>query len=237
MKRIPCFFFFCMSVLALPQTISALEPNEYSSLREDMVRQQIMARGVEDPKVLEAMRKVPRHLFVPEKYRAFSYRDHPLPIGQGQTISQPYVVAFMTEALDLKPYDKVLEIGTGSGYQAAVLAELVAEVYTIEIIEELGKRARQTLEMLGYKHIHVKIGDGYKGWPEKAPFDAVIVTCAPEQIPEALVQQLNDGGRMIIPVGRAGAIQRLVRAVKKKGKLETKEVMPVRFVPMVKGPD
>ena len=201
----------------------ALEPNDYPRLREDMVRHQIMARGVAEPKVLEAMRKVPRHLFVPEKYRAFSYRDHPLPIGQGQTISQPYIVAFMTEALDLKPDDRVLEIGTGSGYQAAVLAELVKEVYTIEIIEELGKRARKTLEMLGYKHIHVKIGDGYKGWPEEAPFDAVIVTCAPEQIPRALIEQLNDGGRMIIPVGRKGAIQRLVRAVKKKGKLKTKQ--------------
>ncbi|MBW2359244.1 MAG: protein-L-isoaspartate(D-aspartate) O-methyltransferase, partial [Deltaproteobacteria bacterium] len=183
-------------------------------LREHMVKQQIMARGVEEPRVLEAMRKVPRHLFVPEKYRAFSYRDHPLPIGQGQTISQPYIVAFMTEALDLKPDEKVLEIGTGSGYQAAILAELVKEVYTIEIVEKLGKRA--------HKNIHVKIGDGYKGWPEKAPFDAVIVTCAPERIPEALVQQLNDGGRMIIPVGKAGAIQELVRAVKKKGKLKTK---------------
>jgi protein-L-isoaspartate(D-aspartate) O-methyltransferase len=202
-----------------------------------MVKQQIMARGIEDPGVLEAMRKVPRHLFVPEKYRAFSYRDHPLPIGQGQTISQPYIVAFMTEALDLKPNEKVLEIGTGSGYQAAILAELVKEVYTIEIVEKLGKRAQRTLEMLGYKNIHVKIGDGYMGWPEKAPFDAVIVTCAPERIPEALVQQLNDGGRMIIPVGKAGAIQELVRAVKKKGKLKTKEVMRVRFVPMVKGHD
>jgi len=237
MKKIPCFLFFCMSVLALSRAIPALEPNDYSRLREDMVRQQIMARGVEDPEVLEAMRKVPRHLFVPENYRAFSYRDHPLPIGQGQTISQPYVVAFMTEALDLKPSDRVLEIGTGSGYQAAVVAEIVKEVYTIEIIEELGKRARRTLEMLGYKNIRVKIGDGYKGWPEKGPFDAVIVTCAPERIPEALIEQLSDGGRMIVPVGRAGAVQRLVRAVKKKGKLETKEVMPVRFVPMVRGPD
>lgn len=226
-----------MSVLALPQTISALEPDDYARLREDMVRKQIMARGVEDPEVLKAMRKVPRHLFVPERYRAFSYRDHPLPIGQDQTISQPYIVAFMTEALDLKPNDRVLEIGTGSGYQAAVLAEIVREVYTIEIIEELGKRARKTLEILGYKNIRVKIGDGYKGWPEKAPFDAVIVTCAPERIPKALIEQLKEGGRMIIPVGGAGAIQRLVRAVKKKGKLKTKEVMAVRFVPMVKGPD
>ena len=237
MRKTSCFLVLCILVFSLPQTIPALEPDDYTRLREHMVKQQIMARGVEDPRVLEAMRKVPRHLFVPEKYRAFSYRDHPLPIGQGQTISQPYIVAFMTEALDLKPDEKVLEIGTGSGYQAAILAELVKEVYTIEIVEKLGKRARQTLEMLGYKNIHVKIGDGYKGWPEKAPFDAVIVTCAPERIPEALVQQLNDGGRMIIPVGRAGAIQELIRAVKKKGKLKTKEVMRVRFVPMVKGHD
>jgi protein-L-isoaspartate(D-aspartate) O-methyltransferase len=237
MRKIPCILVLYILVFSLPQTIPALEPDDYTRLREHMVKQQIMARGIEDPRVLEAMRKVPRHLFVPEKYRAFSYRDHPLPIGQGQTISQPYIVAFMTEALDLKPDEKVLEIGTGSGYQAAILAELVKEVYTIEIVEKLGKRARQTLEMLGYKNIHVKIGDGYKGWPEKAPFDAVIVTCAPERIPEALVQQLNDGGRMIIPVGKAGAIQELVRAVKKKGKLKKKEVMRVRFVPMVKGHD
>ncbi|MBW1702082.1 MAG: protein-L-isoaspartate(D-aspartate) O-methyltransferase [Deltaproteobacteria bacterium] len=237
MRKISCFLVLYILVFALPQTIPALEPDDYTRLREHMVKQQIMARGVEEPRVLEAMRKVPRHLFVPEKYRAFSYRDHPLPIGQGQTISQPYIVAFMTEALDLKPDEKVLEIGTGSGYQAAILAELVKEVYTIEIVEKLGKRAQRTLEILGYKNIHVKIGDGYKGWPEKAPFDAVIVTCAPERIPEALVQQLNDGGRMIIPVGKAGAIQELVRAVKKKGKLKTNEVMRVRFVPMVKGHD
>jgi protein-L-isoaspartate(D-aspartate) O-methyltransferase len=143
----------------------------------------------------------------------------------------------MTEALELKPDDRVLEIGTGSGYQAAILAELVKEVYTIEIIERLGKRAQETLDRLGYKNIHVKIGDGYKGWPEKAPFDAVIVTCAPEKVPQALVEQLREGGRMIIPVGRAGAVQKLVRGIKKKGRVETKQVMHVRFVPMVKGRD
>jgi protein-L-isoaspartate(D-aspartate) O-methyltransferase len=140
----------------------------------------------------------------------------------------------MTEALDLKPKDKVLEIGTGSGYQAAVLAELVREVYTIEIIETLGKRAQQTLDMLGYKNIHVKIGDGYQGWPDKAPFDAVIVTCAPEKVPEPLIRQLREGGRMIIPVGKEGAVQKLVRAIKKGERLEKKEVMDVRFVPMVR---
>jgi len=202
-----------------------------------MVQRQIVARGVKDPKVIKAMLKVPRHLFVPEARRAYSYGDYPLPIGEGQTISQPYIVAYMTEALDLRPDDKVLEIGTGSGYQAAILADLVKEVYTIELIEKLGKKAQQTLRALGYKNIHVKIGDGYKGWPEKAPFDAVIVTCAPEQVPRALIRQLNEGGRMIIPVGRTGGVQKLVRAVKKGGRLKTENVMYVRFVPMVKGND
>ena len=195
---------------------------------------QILARGVTDQKVVHAMRTVPRHRFVPKNYRAYSYADHPLPIGQGQTISQPYIVAYMTEALSLKPGDKVLEIGTGSGYQAAVLAELVKTVYTIEIIEELGKRARETLKTLGYTNVHIRIGDGYKGWPEKAPFDAVIVTCAPEKIPPALVDQLKDGGRMIIPVGRQGTIQKLIRGVKSGGRLMSREVMHVRFVPMVR---
>ena len=202
-----------------------------------MVKRQIIARGVKDPRVIKAMERVKRHLFVPERYRAYSYNDHPLPIGEGQTISQPYIVAFMTEALDLKPDDKVLEIGTGSGYQAAILAELVKEVYTIEIIGRLGKRARQTLERLSYNNIHVKIGDGYKGWPDKAPFDAVIVTCAPERIPEALVRQLKEGGHMVIPVGGVGSIQRLLKLTKKGGKIEEHEEMLVRFVPMVKGRD
>jgi len=200
-----------------------------------MVREQILARGVKDQRVLDAMRKVPRHLFVPQNVRTYAYNDYPLPIGYGQTISQPYIVAFMTEALHLKPNDRVLEIGTGSGYQAAVLAELGGEVYTIEIIEPLGKRARRTLDRLGYRNVQVKIGDGYKGWPEKAPFDAIMVTCAPEKVPEPLVDQLREGGRMIIPVGRAGAVQKLVSIVKKRGELETKEVMYVRFVPMLRG--
>ena len=218
--------------------LSAREPDDFDHLREQMVQRQIVARGVKDPKVIKAMLKVPRHLFVPEARRAYSYGDYPLPIGKGQTISQPYIVAYMTEALNLGPEDRVLEIGTGSGYQAAILAELVKEVYTIEIIEKLGKRARHTLDMLGYKNIHIKIGDGYKGWPGRAPFDAVIVTCAPEQVPQALIDQLNEeGGRMIIPVGRTGSVQKLVRAVKKGGRLKTENVMHVRFVPMVKGND
>lgn len=238
MKKIQ-YSLLCM-ILALfiaPSGIPSQDAGDFARLRERMVTQQIIARGVKDPGVIAAMRKVPRHLFVPGSNRAFSYGDHPLSIGQGQTISQPYIVAYMTEALELKTEDKVLEIGTGSGYQAAILAELVKEVYTIEIIERLGKRAKKTLKRLGYKNVHVKIGDGYKGWPEKAPFDAVIVTCAPEQVPHALVGQLGEGGRMIIPVGRAGAIQKLVRGIKKEGRLETKQVMHVRFVPMVKGRD
>jgi protein-L-isoaspartate(D-aspartate) O-methyltransferase len=200
-----------------------------------MVRRQIIARGVTDPKVLEAMRSVPRHLFVSESFRAYSYTDQPLPIGQRQTISQPYIVAYMTEALKLQSGDKVLEIGTGSGYQAAILGEIVAEVYTIEIIDVLGRIARETLAHLGYTNIHVRIGDGYKGWPEMAPFDAIIVTCAPEEIPEPLIEQLKEGGRMIIPVGPQGSVQELVLAIKERGEIRREGVMPVRFVPMVKG--
>ena len=227
------YLFFLILILPGFSTCSAQEKMDFTRLREAMVKRQIMDRGVNDPDVIRAMREVPRHLFVPQKNRAFSYADHPLPIGEGQTISQPYIVAFMTEALKLKPGERVLEIGTGSGYQAAVLAELINEVYSVEIIETLGIRAQKTLGALGYKNIHIKIGDGHKGWPQEAPFDAIIVTCAPEQIPRALVEQLKEGGRMIIPVGRNGAVQKLVRAVKREGRLKTEDVMLVRFVPMV----
>jgi len=235
MRIIPHLVILYVLILLIPSTARAGEPDDFARLRKTMVQSQIMARGVEDPDVIKAMLKVPRHLFVPEARRAYSYEDYPLPIGEGQTISQPYIVAYMTEALDLRPRDKVLEIGTGSGYQAAILGELVKEVYTIEIVAKLGKRARQTLSRLGYKNIHVKIGDGYKGWPDKAPFDAVIVTCAPEKVPPALIKQLKEGGRMIIPVGKTGGVQKLVRAVLKGGRLKTEDVMYVRFVPMVKG--
>lgn len=237
MKRVFCYPLFLILILLSFSTCSAQEDMDFTSLREAMVNRQIIDRGVNDPDVIKAMRKVPRHLFVPRKNRAFSYGDHPLPIGEGQTISQPYIVAFMTEALELKPGERVLEIGTGSGYQAAILAELINEVYSIEIIEALGIRAQETLGKLGYKNVHIKIGDGHKGWPQKAPFDAIIVTCAPEQIPRPLVEQLKEGGRMIIPVGREGAVQKLVRAVKKGGRLQTQEAMLVRFVPMVSGDD
>ena len=209
--------------------------DDFTHLRDRMVIEQIVERGVTDPLVIAAMKKVPRHLFVPESQRPYAYEDHPLAIGQGQTISQPYIVAFMTEALQLKPNDTVLEIGTGSGYQAAVLSQLVREVYSVEVVPELGTRAQKTLKKLGYHNVRVRIGDGYKGWPEKAPFDAVIVTCAPDKIPESLVRQLKEGGRMIIPVGKAGSVQKLVRAVKKKGSLVANGVMLVRFVPMVGG--
>lgn len=196
-----------------------------------MVKEQMIMRGINEEQVLAAMRKVPREEFVPEHLRAVSYSDQPLPIGYDQTISQPFIVAFMTEELKLKPTDRVLEIGTGSGYQAAILAEIVAEVYTIEIIEPLGCSAEATLQRLDYKNVHVKIGDGYKGWPEHAPFDAVIVTCAPNHIPQALVDQTKDGGRVIIPVGPAGN-QELYLLEKQNDQLRQKSVTPVRFVPM-----
>jgi protein-L-isoaspartate(D-aspartate) O-methyltransferase len=196
-----------------------------------MVQQQIATRGMTDARVLAAMRKVPRDAFVPEAVRDLSYTDQPLPIGYDQTISQPYIVALMTQKLRLKPTDRVLEIGTGSGYQAAILVELAAEVYTIEIIEPLGKRAAATLQRLGYKNVHVKIGDGYRGWPEHAPFDAVIVTCAPDHVPRPLIDQTKEGGRIIIPVGSAGD-QNLYLFEKREGRLERRMVLPVRFVPM-----
>lgn len=197
-----------------------------------MVSQQIAGadRGIRDEKVLRAMRQVPRHEFVPDAVRVEAYADRPLPIGHGQTISQPFIVAFMTEKLALKPDHKVLEIGTGSGYQAAVLSVLAKDVYTIEIVEPLGRQAEQVLRRLGYNNVHVRVGDGYKGWPEAAPFDAIMVTCAPEAVPKPLVDQLKLGGRMIIPVGRF--MQELHILEKKDGGLQQKAVLPVRFVPM-----
>lgn len=197
-----------------------------------MVETQIEARGIEDKKVLDAFREVERHKFVLPQYIPYAYADSPLPIGQGQTISQPYIVAYMTEALDLQKTDKVLEIGTGSGYQAAILAEICDSVFTIEIFEKLGEKAQQIFNELGYDNIISKVGDGYKGWPEYAPFDGIIVTCAPTEIPEPLQKQLAEGGRMIIPVGE-DPVQNLVLMVKKRGKIRKQSVLPVRFVPMI----
>ena len=205
----------------------------FAPLRKRMVHDQLSGtwRAITNAQVLAVMEKVPRHEFVPEPLRQHAYDDGPLPIGYGQTISQPYIVAFMTEQLDPQPTDRILEIGTGSGYQAAVLAELVKEVYTIEIVEPLAQRATADLGRLGYTNIHVRAGDGYKGWAEAAPFDAIIVTCAPENVPRPLVEQLRDGGRMIIPIGPDG-FQSLILLQKTGGKLLTRDVLPVRFVPM-----
>ena len=208
--------------------------DEFAGLRHQMVDTQIKSRGVNDPLVLEAMNKVPRHLFVPQKYQSSAYEDRPLPIGMNQTISQPYIVGFMTEAINPKLNDKVLEIGTGSGYQAAVLAEIVKEVYTLEIIPELGLMAKERLKILGYENIHAKVSDGYHGWAERGPFDAIIVTAAAEDIPEPLIDQLADGGRMIIPVGSQFEIQNLVLVTKKNGQLKKKKLFGVRFVPFTR---
>ena len=211
----------------------SVQAQDFDRQRAAMVTGQIEEKGIKDARVLEAMRKVKRHLFVPPIYGPLAYADGPLPIGMGQTISQPYIVALMTELLNLKGNEKVLEIGTGSGYQAAILAELAKEVYTIEILEPLARQAEKLLTELGYRNIHVKTGDGFLGWPEQAPFDAIIVTCAPEEIPAALIEQLAEGGRLVIPVGVQWQNLKLVQ--KTKGDLTTTDIIPVRFVPMRKG--
>jgi protein-L-isoaspartate(D-aspartate) O-methyltransferase len=210
----------------------AASDTAYEAARGRMVTEQLLGtyRDITNSAVLAAIGKVPRHEFVPANLREHAYEDRPLPIGHGQTISQPYIVAFMTEQLVPQTGDRVLEIGTGSGYQAAVLSELVKEVYTIEIVEPLARRAETDLKRLGYTNILVRAGDGYLGWPEAAPFDAIIVTCAPEAVPQPLVDQLKEGGRMIIPVGYGE--QELVLLHKRGGRLERQNVLPVRFVPM-----
>ena len=206
--------------------------------REDerlrMVATQLRARGIEDERVLAAMARVPRHLFVPAAGASFAYADEPLPIGRGQTISQPYIVAYMTEALRLRGRDKVLEIGTGSGYQTAVLAEVAGEVWTVELVEELSLRARDRLESLGYKNIHFRVGDGSAGWPEAAPFDGILVTAAPESVPSVLEGELAPGGRMIVPVGLGS--QELVLIRREVESFRRKRLIGVRFVPLVRGP-
>lgn len=208
-----------------PQGAAAL-----AEARERMVVDQIERRGIRDPQTLAALRKVARHLFVPEEVRAEAYADHPLPIGHGQTISQPYIVAFMTEALGLRGGETVLEVGTGSGYQAAILAEVAAHVYSIEIVEALAQHAAQRLQELGYRNVHVKSGDGYRGWPEAAPFDGILVTAAAPRIPEPLKAQLKEGGRLVLPVGEAD--QELVVITRRADRFEERRVLPVRFVPM-----
>ena len=216
---------FAVSNAATPPVAS------FAAERNAMVREQIEARAVKDPAVLGALRRVPRHEFVPAAMRPHAYADRPLPIGEGQTISQPYIVAFMTELLEVRPGQRILEIGTGSGYQAAILAELGVEVYTIEIVERLAMTARALLERLGYTNVHVRAGDGYGGWPEFAPFDRIIVTAAPPRLPQPLIDQLKPGGRLVVPEGEHD--QDLVLYTKTNdGKLRREKVLPVRFVPM-----
>jgi protein-L-isoaspartate(D-aspartate) O-methyltransferase len=210
----------------------AFADDAYASARGAMVKNQLMAGGISDPQVLQAMSEVPRHEFVPMAVRAFAYADGPLPIGHGQTISQPFIVAYMTQALELTKDDRVLEVGTGSGYQAAILGKLCKEVYTIEIVPPLAQSSQLVLGRLGFENVHVRQGDGYLGWPEEAPFDAIIVTCAPDHVPEPLVNQLKEGGRLVIPIGEDGAVQQLVLLRKKDGKILRENKLDVRFVPM-----
>jgi len=198
--------------------------------RDQMVREQIIARGVTDPRVIQALRTVPRHEFVPKSEAEEAYEDHPLPIGFGQTISQPYIVAFMTEALRLQPKERVLEIGTGSGYQAAILSQVVEKVFSIEIVEPLAQGAQETLENLGLTNVMVRAGDGYQGWPDEAPFDAIILTAAPEHIPPLLLDQLAIGGRLILPLGRT--VQKLMIIKRTQDGWQQEELIPVAFVPM-----
>ena len=213
----------------------SLQGDPYKSQREQMVKYQIEARGVRDKATLQAMRSVKRHLFVPENSKDDAHDDGPMPIGYGQTISQPYIVAFMTEIINPKPGYKILEIGTGSGYQAAVLAEIVKNVYTIEIITQLSNSSKERLRKLGYKNVEVKNADGYYGWKEHAPFDAIVVTAAAEYIPPPLIGQLKEGGKMVIPVGSPFYTQTLMLVEKKDGDIITKNMLPVRFVPLTRG--
>jgi protein-L-isoaspartate(D-aspartate) O-methyltransferase len=218
-------------LLLIGGVFSTQQSDNFSKKRGEMVKDQIQSRGVKDAAVLNAMRKVPRHRFVPSDKVLYAYEDSPLPIGYGQTISQPYIVAYMTEIINPKPVHRVLEIGTGSGYQAAVLSEIVSEVYTVEIIDELSKQAVSRLAKLNYKNVHVKTADGYYGWKEHAPFDAIVVTAAAEYIPPPLIEQLKEGGKMIIPVGSPFMVQELMLIEKSKGKIRTSAQMPVQFVP------
>lgn len=236
-----CFFFLLLSFASLAcrpsnAPAAAAETDQHLAARLRMVERDIEGRGIRDPRVLDAMREVPRHLFVEPALQGSAYADTPLPIGYGQTISQPYIVALMTETARPQPSDRAFEVGTGSGYQAAVLARLVSHVYTIELVEPLARQARERLERLGYRNVTVRAGDGYRGWPEEAPFDVILVTAAPEEIPPALLDQLKPGGRLVIPVGPADAVQELVLVEKNAaGKISQRAILPVRFVPMKRG--
>jgi protein-L-isoaspartate(D-aspartate) O-methyltransferase len=217
---------------AITATASAQKADQFAAARQQMIERDLKGRDITNPAVLKAMEDVPRHRFVPSGMQDQAYADCPLPIGHGQTISQPYVVAFMTQMLEVRPDDKILEIGTGCGYQAAVLARLAQQVYTIEIVKPLADEARKLLTELGYKNIFIKAGDGFEGWSEHAPFNKIILTCAVEEIPPALIEQLKEGGRIIAPIGATYELQQLVIATKKAGTLTYRQVLPVRFVPM-----
>ncbi len=212
----------------------AQDDDTFIERRQAMVQTQISSRGITHEQTLSAMRKVPRHKFVPASYQSLAYDDRPLPIGYGQTISQPYIVAYMTELTKPSGGMKALEIGAGSGYQAAILAEIVDSVYTIEIVPQLGQSAASVLKRLNYQNVEVKIGDGYHGWPEKGPFDIIVVTAAADHIPPPLIAQLKDGGTMIIPVGSPFQVQQLILIRKNKGKITTQSLLPVRFVPFTR---
>jgi protein-L-isoaspartate(D-aspartate) O-methyltransferase len=224
-------FFLILTVVLL----SSMQTDKYTSMRKAMVNDQIVKRGIRNPLTIKAMEKVPRHLFVPQEYTDRAYEDNPLPIGYEQTISQPFIVAYMTEIAKPAKWKKVLEIGTGSGYQAAVLAEIVDSVYTIEIIPELAKQATARLLKMGYKNILTRLGDGYKGWKEHAPYDIIIVTAADDHIPQPLIDQLAENGRLVMPIGSPSSAQQLVLATKKGGKIESKKLAMVRFVPLLHG--
>ncbi len=235
MRLIPVIFIFLFvscsnSIEKEKQAMTNHDTDSTAALRLRMVDKQIFRRGVRDEKVLDALRSVPRHRFIPTSMQAYAYEDEPLPIGCEQTISQPYIVAYMTECLRLKGGEKVLEIGTGSGYQAAVLSRIAGSVYTIEIVEPLAREAADLLKREGYANVHCRTGDGYQGWPEEAPFDAVMVTAAPAEVPQPLIDQLAEGGRLVCPVG--DWMQQLVLITKVNGKSEKKNLIPVRFVPM-----
>jgi protein-L-isoaspartate(D-aspartate) O-methyltransferase len=222
---------FCISLSFL----TALQADKYQELRSEMVRTQIVKRGIRNPLTIKAMEKVPRHLFVPPEFAERAYEDYPLPIGYGQTISQPFIVAYMTEIARPAKWNKVLEIGTGSGYQAAVLAEIVDTVYTIEILPELARQATVRLAKMGYKNIITRQGDGYNGWKEHSPFDIIIVTAADDHIPQPLIDQLAENGRLVMPIGSPSSAQQLVLATKKNGKIDKRKLTMVRFVPLLRG--
>lgn len=230
MNKLITSIIMALLLLIFPACKEDKTPNDFTADRKQMVERQLKGRDIKDKAVLDAMQKVERHRFIPSNLRNMAYSDQPLPIGEGQTISQPYIVALMTQLADIQPQEKVLEIGTGSGYQAAILSTLCDEIYTIEIIESLCQQARIRLKILGYKNVHVKCGDGFKGWKQNAPYDAIIVTCAPPEVPQPLINQLAEKGKIVVPVGTLW--QELKVITKENKKIKSSDIIPVRFVPM-----